>query len=187
MNRKADAASDNLNVRLFLRVNENTRTRFRNIARSAGKTESELLREIIAIVIEQQTPVQPEPVVPVPAHTYPDQLTLRLPSFLLDAVRERAKKEGMSASRWVASLVQSNLLKIPVMTSDELRVLGHCIHELSSIGRNLNQVARVLNADFRETAKLKVELLEVLQASVMQTQEAVRALARAANQRWDSL
>jgi hypothetical protein len=93
----------------------------------------------------------------------------------------------MSATRWVASLVQSNLLKVPVMTSEELRILEHCTSELSAIGRNLNQVARVLNADFLDADKLKLELLEAIQSSVQQAQQAIRNLARATNQRWNSL
>lgn len=169
------------------RVDGNTRTHFRRIARRAGKTESELLREIIAIVTNRETPVEPEPVVPDTGNASTRQLTLRLPGFLLDAVKEKAKIQGMSASRWVASLVQSNLIKIPVMTSEELQVLGHCTSELSAIGRNLNQIARVLNADFRETDKLKLELLDVLQSSIQRTQQAIHTLARATNQRWESL
>ena len=81
------------------RVDEKTRTQFRRMARSAGKTESELLREIIAIVIEQQIPGKPDQAVPIPAHTYPDQLTLRLPSFLLNVIRERTRGNAQIAGK----------------------------------------------------------------------------------------
>jgi hypothetical protein len=162
-------------------------TRIRRVARNAGKTESELLREIIALVIEQQIPRESEAVVPVPAHSHSAKLTAYLPSFLLDTVKERAKMQGMTVSRWTASLIQSNFLKIPVMTTEELRILGRCINELSAIGRNLNQVVRVLNADFRETDKLKVDLLEVLRFSVQKTLQTIHTLARVSNQRWESL
>ena len=187
MSRKSGSASDNLNALLYVRVSDNTRTRFQRIARNAGKTESELLREIIAIVTDRETPVEPSPVFPDTGNASTRQLTLRLPAFLLDAVKERAKIQTMSVSRWCVSLIQSNLLKIPVMTAEELRVLGHCTSELSAIGRNLNQVARVLNAEIRDTDRLKLELLDILQTSIQRTQQAIHTLARATNQRWESL
>ena len=169
------------------RVDEITRSRFRKVAQRSGQTESELLREIITIVIDQHKQKEPEVVIPNPNHAHPCQLTLRLPAFLLDAVRERTKALDVSASRWVVSLIQSNLIKIPVMTTEELRGLSHCTTELSAIGRNLNQVARVLNADFRETEKLKLELIKIIQSSIKETQQAIYTLARATNQRWEHL
>lgn len=164
------------------RVDDMARTRFRG-----GKTEAELLREIIAIMTGRETSKEPEPTVPDPGNVRTSQLTLRLPVFLLDAVKERAKMQGTSATRWVASLVQSNLIKMPVMTSEELRALGHCTSELSAIGRNLNQIALVLNADSRESDKLKLELLDVLQSSIQRTQQAIHTLARTSNRRWEYL
>jgi hypothetical protein len=166
------------------RVDKNTRSRFQRTARNAGKAESELLREVIAIVIGQRDPKQSEPVIPNNARLQATKFTIRLPTFLLDAVRQRSDALDISASRWIASLVQSNLMGFPVVTEEELQALKRCSFELSAIGRNLNQVARSLNVDMREISKFKLELIHTVQLSIKQAQQTIQNLADAANRRW---
>lgn len=166
------------------RVDETTRIRFRAVARQSGKTESELLREIIASAIALQSQGEAKPVLPDCCNTHTRKLTIRLPAFLLDAVRERGKAHGMAASRWIASLIQSTLMEIPVMTAIELQALENCSAELSAIGRNLNQAVRILNADPRAGSNLKLELLHAILSSLSQAQQTIRTLVRASNRRW---
>jgi hypothetical protein len=169
------------------RVDDMTRIRFQGLAKNIGKTESELLREIIAIAIDRNISKEPELVMPDSGNTHTIKFTIRLPAFLVGAVNERAKAHGMATSRWMACLVQSNVMNIPVMTSEELRALDRCSAEMAAIGRNLNQVTRSLNADIRESDKLKLELIHVVLASVVEAQQSIRTLSRVSNQRWKGL
>jgi hypothetical protein len=62
--------------------------------------------------------------------------------FIADAVRDRVARKGMSASRWKAYLVQSHLMREPVLSEKEIEALRMSNLELRAIGRNLNQIAK---------------------------------------------
>jgi Bacterial mobilisation protein (MobC). len=173
---------------ITVRVDEAARTRFRQLARSVNRKESELLRELITLAIESKTARQYSPVLisAEPKAKKMRRVTVRLPGFILDAAKTRARTRGMPTSRWIAFLVQSHLLQTPVMAGDELRALSDCNYELAAIGRNLNQIARILNADQSETNRLKLDLIKVLQTSVTETQQAIRKLVRASNNKWST-
>ncbi|MCV0267914.1 MobC family plasmid mobilization relaxosome protein [Pseudomonas aeruginosa] len=46
---------------------------------------------------------------------------------------------------------------MPVLTDEEVNTVRESCRQLGAIGRNLNQVARALNIEFRESDKLKQE------------------------------
>ena len=83
-------------------------------------------------------------------------------------------------------MVQSNLTAQPVMTSDELAVLRASNRELAAIGRNINQIAHALNADFHETERVKLEKLAELRQVITGNGAAVRALVRASQSAWEA-
>uniref|UniRef100_UPI00388EE249 plasmid mobilization relaxosome protein MobC n=1 Tax=Enterobacter cloacae TaxID=550 RepID=UPI00388EE249 len=49
---------------------------------------------------------------------------------------------------------------MPVLTDEEVNTVRESCRQLGAIGRNLNQVARALNIEFRESDKLKQEAIE---------------------------
>ncbi len=51
---------------------------------------------------------------------------------------------------------------MPVLTDEEVNTVRESCRQLGAIGRNLNQVARALNIEFRESDKLKQEAIEKL-------------------------
>lgn len=52
----------------------------------------------------------------------------------------------MKSAQWLAALVQSNLMTTPVLTDKEIEVVSWANRELAAVGRNLNQIARSMNA-----------------------------------------
>ncbi len=56
----------------------------------------------------------------------------------------------------------SNLYREPVLTIDEITALKNSNRRLCAIGRNLNQIARVLNIEFRQSDKITKEMIELL-------------------------
>jgi Bacterial mobilisation protein (MobC) len=52
----------------------------------------------------------------------------------------------MASATYVAVLVRSHLRKLTPLPTEELAALKRSIGELGAIGRNLNQIARTLNA-----------------------------------------
>ncbi|WP_159332485.1 plasmid mobilization relaxosome protein MobC [Klebsiella pneumoniae] len=55
---------------------------------------------------------------------------------------------------------------MPVLTDEEVNTVRESCRQLGAIGRNLNQVARALNIEFRESDKLKQEAIEKLDTRV---------------------
>ena len=112
------------------------------------------------------------------------RLTVRLPDFVFDAVRDRGRARGMAASRWISALVQSNVAAEPVLSEKETLVLEECSGELASIGRNINQIARVLNRESYEVERLRIDLLEYLDQVLKKTRSDIKSLVRASRNIW---
>lgn len=172
-----------------VRVDNATRIRFRQIAQQSGKTESELLRELMVLAIEGASAERHSGnryIQQNSAETSIRRITLRIPPPVLDAARKHSRSRGMAISRWIVCLVQASLFKTPVMTREELLQLRECNYELAAIGRNLNQIARVLNADPSEAGKLNKNLIDILQQSVSETRDAVKNLISASRRAWET-
>ena len=63
--------------------------------------------------------------------------------LLLDA---RAEARGMRPATYVSVLIRAHMRSLTPLPKDELLALKQSISELASIGRNINQIARALNA-----------------------------------------
>ena len=165
-------------------VETETKTRFRNLAKTRGLSESELLRSVVLVVTGQDAADQP--IKPKAENTELERMTVRLPGFLMEAAKQRGKSKGMAASRWVAALVQANLTGKPVMTDKELAVLQASNRELAAIGRNINQIAKALNEAFHETERVRLDTLAALNQSITENRAAIRSLVRASQQAWEA-
>ncbi|WCF29588.1 plasmid mobilization relaxosome protein MobC [Xylella fastidiosa] len=171
-------------------VEPETKTRFRSMAKARGLSESELLRAVVLAVTGQDTDTD------TPLEPYAeaekvdiDRMTVRMARFLLEGTKERARSKGMAPSRYVAALVQSNLTKQPVMTEEEIKVLLASNRELAAIGRNINQIAHVLNSAnsaFRETERVRLDKLAELHQVLVENRAAIRALVRASQNAWQA-
>lgn len=168
------------------RVDEDQKKLFRRKAASLDMTESELLRAVVIAVIGQIDDSN-KVIEPDANNAKSERITFRLPRFLKTAIERRAKARGnMTATRWIKALIQSNLIRVPVMTDAELFVLHGSNRELAAIGRNLNQIARVLNRDSYETEQVRLEKLNVLSKAVADNREAIRALIKASQNAWEA-
>jgi predicted HicB family RNase H-like nuclease len=161
------------------------KSRFQSMARARGLSESEFLRLIVLTLADQCEDVD-QPVLPDAKQADTDRMTVRMPRFLHEAVKVRAKSKGMAPSRWVAALVQSHLTRQPVMTDDELAVLLSSNRELAAIGRNINQIARALNEAFHETERVRIEKLAELTVLIDANRAAIRGLVRASQNAWEA-
>ena len=130
--------------------------------------------------------------------------SLTLPGFLTADLKQRARAENMSVARWVSSLIQSNLTKTPVLTDKELNSLLALSNQLANLNRSYNRTLRFHGADLiqadrsRQTSPESTilpelpemeEMLESVKVSIallIQIQQTIHTLARAANRRWDT-
>jgi hypothetical protein len=116
-----------------------------------------------------------------------DKVTIRLQSADTKRMTERAKAEGFpSRTTWLTNLVMSVLNGDPVLTDVEVNTLRASNRELAAIGRNLNQVARAINIDFREGNQIAVSAIEALANRIERHKEVVAGLISKSANRWDS-
>ena len=169
---------------LIARVDASIKERLQQRAAANGLSESEQLRALVLAFLDGAPASGTVPVESENAEL--ERITVRLPAFLLESAKGRATALGMAPSRWIAALVQANLMKEPVTTETETEALQRCTYELSAIGRNLNQIARALNQAPHETERVKLDTLKVLGESIARTRESIRALVRASRNVWST-
>jgi hypothetical protein len=176
---------NNLQKTIIARVDPAAKKAFAVRAKQRRMTQSELLRALILTELGLIAPPS-HPVVAEAENVSQRSINVRLAGFLLAAAKDRAAARRMSTSRWIASLVQSNLIRDPVLTEPELLAVQAASRELAAIGRNLNQIARRLNDAFYETERVRIDLLSDLAESIKQERQAIRALVRASKQGWEA-
>ena len=168
-------------------VGDATKQDFKDLCVKRGLSESEQLRSLV-VAETQLASAQPSqaiaPIHPDGSNADLDRMTVRMPGFVMDGAKDRARTQGMAPSRWVAALVQSNLTAQPVMTDVEVEALLASNRELAAVGRNLSQVVRALNASGLEVDKVHLEALTELSAAVTSNRSEIRRLVRASRQAW---
>lgn len=163
-------------------VENETKYKFAAMARAKGLSESAFLRQLILLVLGE-TPNQAT----IKANPEKRDLVKRsiyIPRFLLDAIEQRSKQQGMALSRWIVSLIQSNLMSAPVVTDTELVRLRESIRELNYIGHNINQIAKALNENFHETDRVNLATLKTLEAAIEKNIDAIYVFVGAKNRAW---
>jgi uncharacterized protein (DUF1778 family) len=98
-------------------------------------------------------------------------------------LRERANARGLRPATYVSVLVRTHLRDLAPLPKEELVALKRSVAELSSIGRNLNQIARLANQGGRATGSQREELhafLKVCEA----LRDNVKALIKANLMSW---
>ncbi len=174
---------------LRARVDEELKSLFLHKAEVLNLSESELLRKLVLDFFAQAKNSDTladvlKAVEPDAENAVNEKMTIRLPRFLVDAAKEKAKAKGMATSRWIAALVQSSLMQKPVMDDQALNELRANIRELNAIGRNINQMARALNESKNNTDKVKLDNLDLLRNYLDRNIAFVRGLVRASQQAW---
>ena len=174
---------------LRARVDDDLKSLFLHKAEALNLSESELIRKLVLdFFAHEKNKDEVEDVLRAvqadAENAEIEKMTVRLPRFLVDAAKEKAKAKGMATSRWIAALVQSSLMQKPVMVDQELNELRTNIRELNAIGRNINQMARALNESKNNTDKVKLDNLDLLRNYLDRNIASVRGLVRASQQAW---
>jgi len=168
------------------RVGLKIRADFEEFARAKGVTSSELMRRLVMAELGNT-------VVDIDLAVLPDQnrlelerFTVWMAGFLRDGVKERANAKGMSASRWIMALVQSNLAREPVLNDKEVVLLRGMNRQLSAIGRNVNQIARALNMSVGglERGRVSLDGLEDVADKIELSRKVIQRFIRNTQQGW---
>jgi predicted DNA binding CopG/RHH family protein len=148
------------NTHLSTWVDHETKRRFVAVAHHEGVSESALLKRMVDLMLESSAP---QATVHSPDRSMRDaRVTVRLRPDDQQLLRERAAARGMPAATYVSALVRAHLRCLAPLPKEELLALRRAVSELSSIGRNLNQIARASNQLNRSAGPEQEDLRAIL-------------------------
>lgn len=169
------------------RIESEKKQRFHELAKKINRKPAALINAMIDQVLktqglDQQEEVDTENVALVEAAT--KKITARItPSEYAEACAT-AKAESMRPGTWLAALVRGRLRKRPTLNKDELVALRESTRQLQAIGRNLNQLVRATNIEWREAERLKREHVKRLADDIKTHTERVGAILSGNATRW---
>lgn len=165
------------------RVSAETKCLLRSIAAREHITESALIRQLLETLVRTSASESPDRARSDDA-VRGDRMSIRLAPDDRLLLCERASARGMPSATYVAVLVRSHLRKLTPLPTEELAALKRSIAELGAIGRNINQIARTLNAGGRPGAPGR-DHLEWMLKIAEGLRDHVRALVKANETSWE--
>jgi len=175
-------------------VTDEIKAQFDLVARSRGTTSSRLAAAIIADFLGQgtvadqvsrQTPWAP----PITAQSKEveaktEQVFVRLEPFYFGELGRLAQERLWYRGTYLANLFRAHLTRSPVLCETEINAVRQVARQLADLGRNINQIARKLNASL-EHAHLVTSLdFELVKMLIELESTAVRNLMQANVRGW---
>jgi hypothetical protein len=166
------------------RVSSETKVLLQSIAAREQVTESALVRQLLETLVRASATASPASGKSDDRELRAERLSIRLSPDDRLLLRDRACARGMPSATYVAVLVRSHLRKLTPLPTQELAALKRSIAELGAIGRNLNQIARTLNAGGRSDGPGR-EHLDLMLKIAVGLRDHVRALLKANETSWE--
>ena len=164
-------------------LDHETKLRFAAAARHLGLSDSALLRRMIELSLRSTDAASVEDVAPDEVETRASRLTVRLRPDDQILLRARAAARGMAPATYLSVLARSHLRSLTPLPKEELLALKRSVAELSAIGRNLNQIARVASQGGRTAAIGRNEVMAMLKVA-QALRDHIKALLRANERTW---
>jgi len=156
-------------------VTDEIKVQFDLVARSRGTTSSRLAAAIIADFLTQgnvadevsrQTPWT----LPITAQSKKveaktEQVFVRLEPFYFEELGRLAQERLWYRGTYLANLFRAHVTRSPMLCEAEVNAVRQVARQLADLGRNINQIARKLNASLEHAhlvASLDFELVKML-------------------------
>jgi hypothetical protein len=153
--------------------------------RSRGISPSDATRQVIRKLIEREPLAAATPHIDLQSTSRAKaRIEIRVTLAEHRAVAAIATAEGFSVNSWIVALIRARLSGSPQLGQGELEQLALSNSRLLAIGRNLNQIARVLNAAPIELARVRPEAIESLEKEISSHTAAVAMLIQSNVKRW---
>lgn len=170
-----------MSARIVKRVTSEEKKKIQFFCKEHGITESEFFGLLIHRALSS---VSDEVPITLPDDVKNKKITIRLDERTFMQVESHAQEEGFSnRTSWLRNLLVAKINSEPMLSVTEVAALRESNRELSAIGRNLNQIARAINIEFRESDKLRHEYLVMLNQVIEEHKEQVANVINAAMQR----
>ena len=156
-------------------VTDEIKVQFDLAARSRGTTSSRLAAAIIADFLAQGTIADHAlrqtawtPPITVQSKEFEaktEQVFVRLDPFDFEELGRLAQERLWYRGTYLANLFRAHLTRSPVLCEAEINAVRQVARQLADLGRNINQIARKLNASLEHAhlvASLDFELVKML-------------------------
>jgi hypothetical protein len=142
-----------------------------------------VVRDAIVAALAQESP--PTAKCDVPHTRERHRLSIRLSVSEYAALKSYAERDGISVNRWVVSLLRARITRRPQLVTAELEAFSRSTAALGGIGRNLNQIAKVLNSHPEGVPTYRFNVLKALEVEIAETRTVIRALLATDHERWN--
>ncbi|MGE3483840.1 MAG: plasmid mobilization relaxosome protein MobC [Nitrospira sp.] len=112
------------------------------------------------------------------------RIELNLTTSELAALKKMAGHEGYVPTKWLVAMVRTKLTGQPQVGQPELETLARSNQQLLALGRNLNQIAKVLNSAPQNRAAFRVEVITELSRVIQAHTKKVSDVLRGTLERW---
>ncbi len=112
------------------------------------------------------------------------RMELNLTSSELAALKKIAGHEGYHPTKWVVAMIRTKLTGQPQVGQAELERLTRSNQQLLALGRNLNQIAKVLNASPQNRSAFRVKVITELSRVIRVHTDKVSDVLRGTVERW---
>jgi hypothetical protein len=165
------------------RVTSELKGAISRLAHSENLSESALVRQLLETLVRSSIS---QPTIPLEVAEAPhrdSRISVRLSPEDRLLVIARAAARGIAPATYISVLTRAHLRQIVALPKDELVTLKRLIGELSALGRNVNQLARVASI----SGKVQGDPHEVFLATLRIAQglrDWVKALLKANTESW---
>ena len=154
--------------------------------KSLGLTQSAVLRMLINNEIKENNKVKNSVNEPTNDDKKIQKITIRLSGNNVNKLKNKMDLEGyFNPTNWVVACVIYSLNKEPILTENEIFALRESNREISALGGNLNQIARVLNKYPDQSRKINPEIINDLLNQFNKHNLKVNTLIKATKNRWE--
>ena len=151
-----------------------------------GVTPSHALRNAVRQAMDRKATQAPPPRLRVSRRRERATARMKLnvtPSELA-ALRTCARHEGYQPTAWMVAMIRTKLTGEPHVGQPELETLARSNQQLLALGRNLNQIAKVLNTAPQNRAAFRVEVITELSRVIQTHTKKVSDVLRGTVERW---
>jgi NADP-dependent 3-hydroxy acid dehydrogenase YdfG len=111
-------------------------------------------------------------------------MEVHLTTSELAALKRIAGHEGYVPTKWVVAMIRTKLTGQPQVGQSELERLTRSNQQLLALGRNLNQIAKVLNTTPQNRTAFRVEVITELSRVIQAHTKKVSDVLRGTVERW---
>jgi hypothetical protein len=166
------------------RVSDDVKARLQAIAAQRQITESALVRQLIEAMVQMAAEARVADRAGSTKAVRDARLYIRLEPDDRILLSHRATARGMPSATYVSVLVRSHLRNLAPLPKEELLALKRSVAELGTIGRNLNQIARLATQGAKPPGPGREDLRAMLRVAEA-LRDHVKALLKANQISWE--